>query len=185
MPQWSNNDVASNSVSWAPTLFNVTANSANKTAFYANTTVGAFVGGLTVGQVGVNTAEMANTTNDNRFSQHAGWNVRKVGTGSIISIAVSAGGTGYANSDLLRVTAPTGTGTVNATGTLTTNATGGIATVTLTTSGAGFVTVNPTVTVTNATGGATAGSTANLVATAGGRAGRISYETIVASGTIS
>lgn len=184
MSQWGATDNAANSVSWAPALVNKTANSANKTAIYANTTMGAFVSGMTVGQVGIDAVEAANTSSETSYSAHAGWNLRKVGTGSIVNIAIAAGGTGYANTDLIRIAA-TGTGSVNATGTVATNATGGIVTVAITNPGAGFVSVNPTVTITNATGGATAGSTANLVATAGGRAGRISYETLVAMGSIS
>ena len=183
MPQWGSTDNAANSVSWAPPQLNKTANTANKTALYANTTVGAFVSGVAVGQVGLSAVEAANASSETSYSAHAGWNLRTAGTGSLVSIAISAGGTLYANTDLIRVTA-TGTGSVNATGTVSTNATGGIVTVTVTNPGAGFLVVNPTVTVTNATGGTTTGSTATLVATAGGRAGRISYETLVASGSI-
>ena len=75
-------------------------------------------------------------------------------------------------------------GTTNATATLSTNATGGIVTSTLTTPGAGFVLVNPTATIANSTGGVTAGSGATLVATAGGRAGRVLYESLVAMRTL-
>lgn len=177
MPQWGGTDNAANSVFWAADQLNVRANTANKTALYGNTTMGAFVGKQVVSQEGLKTSDLP------AGSAHAGWALKKVGTGSIVSITISAGGSGYANTDLINV-AVTGTGSVNASATVSTNATGGITSVTITNAGSGFITVNPTVTVTNATGGSTGGSSATLVATAGGRAGRTTYETLVASGTL-
>ena len=179
MPLWGGTDVAANSTSFALNQLNKTANSANRTALFGNTTMGAFVSGQTVSQEGLKTSEIGSSTG----SAHAGWALKTTGTGSIVSISISAGGTGYANTDLVRVTA-TGTGSVNASATLTTNATGGITAITITNTGAGFVSVNPTAAVTNATGGTSGGSGATLVATAGGRAGRVSYETLVAMGSL-
>jgi hypothetical protein len=96
-------------------------------------------------------------------------------------VSVTAGGTGYANSDLIRVSG----GTVNAAGSITTNATGGISSIVITNPGSGFVNVSAsTVAVTNSTAGASAGSGATFTLNLGGRAGRVSYETIVA-GSIS
>lgn len=185
MSMWGNTDIASNSVSWGTTLFNTTANSTNRTALYANVNVGAIVSGMVVGQVGVNTSEKSNTSNDNSFAQHSGWNIRKVGTGSLVKINIVTGGSGYSNTDVVKVT-PSSAGAVNASATLTTNTSGGIISVTVSNTGAGFITVNPSnVAVQNSTGGTTGGTSANLVAVAGGRAGRISYETIVAGGSIS
>jgi len=178
MPLWGGTDNAANSVTWAAAQLNVAANTANKTALFGNTTMGAFVSNKTVSQEGLKTNEMAGAN-----GSHAGWNLKTTGTGSLTGIAITAGGTTYSNTDLIRVTA-TGTGSVNATATLSTNATGGITAITLTNTGSGFVTVNPTVVVTNATGGATGGSGATLVATAGGRAGRVSFETLVAMGSL-
>lgn len=174
MSLWGNNDVASNSASYAPAQYGKAANSVNQTTLYGNTTAGAVINGKAVGQFGVSTAEMANTAGEAKKVTSAGWVLRESGTGSLESITISAGGTLYANADTISVT-----GTTNATATLTTNATGGITTVTLTNAGAGFTAVNPTVTITTATG-----SGATLVATAGGRAGRVSYETLVAMRSI-
>lgn len=179
MPLWGGTDNAANSTSFALNQLNKTANSANKTALFGNTTMGAFVSGQTVSQEGLKTSEIGSSTG----SAHAGWNLKKTGTGYVATITITAGGSGYSNTDLIRVTS-TGTGSVNASATLTTNATGGITSVTITNPGAGFVTVNPAVAVTNSSGGATAGTSATFVATAGGRAGRVSYETLVAMGSL-
>lgn len=183
MGSWGNTDDAANSVNYAPAQYNKTANSTTQASLFGNTTVGAFVSGKATGQFGVSTAEMANTGGESKKVTHAGWNLREAGTGSIDTIVVTAGGTGYNNTDVIRVTA-TGTGSVNAIGSITTNSTGGIATLTVTNRGAGFTAKNPSVAVANSTGGATGGSAATFLATAGGRAGRVTYETLVAMSSI-
>lgn len=185
MSLWGNTDNANNSPFWGASLVNRPANTANRTALYGNTTMGAFVAGAVVATEGVTAVEVANSSIDADKATHAGWNLKKVGTGSLATLVISAGGTGYSNTNTIRVAA-TGTGSVNATATLTTNSTGGITSVTITNPGAGFIAVNPTVTIANSTGGTTGiGTGATLVATAGGRAGRVSYETLVAMGSIS
>ncbi len=178
MAQWGNTDDAANSVLWAVSQLNKVANTGNQTALYGNTTMGAFEAKEVNGQFGVDTTEAANTSSDFKKVAHAGWNLKTTGTGSLTAITIAAGGTGYANTDTITVAA-TGTGSVNATATLTTNSTGGITAVTVTNNGVGFTTAAPAVTITTS-----GGSTANLVATAGGRAGRVSYETLVAMGSI-
>tara|TARA_R110000822_G_scaffold88734_3_gene205478 strand:- start:609 stop:1145 length:537 start_codon:yes stop_codon:yes gene_type:complete len=177
MAQWGNTDDAANSVLWAATSFNLNANTGNQTNLFGNTTTGAFVTGEVVGQFGVDTSEAAslNTT--------AGWNIKTTGTGPVLSLTIGAGGSGYANTDTLKFTA-SGTGTANATGTMTTNTSGGIATVVITDAGAGFTNTAVYATFANSTGGASAGSSANVAAAIGGRAGRISYNTLVAMGSI-
>lgn len=175
MPLWGNTDDAANSVSYAPSQYNTEANTANKTALFGNTTVGAIVGGKAVGQFGVSGAEMANTNGEASKVTHSGWVLREAGTGSIVSITIDAAGTLYANTDTFTVTSPT----ANATGTITTDGSGVITSVAITDPGAGFTSVNNAVTITTATG-----SGATLTAVAGGRAGRVNYETLVAMNTI-
>ena len=177
--QWGNTDDAANSVLWAVSQLNKPANTLNQTALYGNTTMGAFEANEVNGQYGIDTTEAANTLADTSYVAHAGWNLKTTGTGPLSTLTIVAGGTGYANTDTITVAA-TGTGSVNATATLTTNSTGGITTVAITNTGVGFTTTSPTVTITTS-----AGTSANIVATAGGRAGRISYETLVAMGSIS
>lgn len=149
---------------------------------FGNVTVSALVANKVVGQFGASTAEVANTTGEGKKLAHAGWQLRTAGTGQLASLVITAGGTGYNNADLIRVASPTG-GT-NATATLTTNSTGGIATLTVTSNGGGFISVHPTASVTNSTGGTANGTGATITATAGGRAGRVHYECLVAMGTI-
>lgn len=181
MSLWGKTDNANNSPAFTLNQLNKTANAANRTALYGNTTLGAFEAGEVNGQYGVDTTEAANTSSDFKKVAHAGWNLKTQGTGSVTSITIVAGGSGYSNTDVVRVTSAG----VNAAATLSTNSTGGITSVVLTNGGSGFTNTSVTAAVANSTGGASAGSSANLVATVGGRAGRTNYETIVAMGTIS
>lgn len=158
---------------------------------FNNATPGAFLTNMAVGVYGVSATEMANN-NLNRSVEHgahAGWQIRRAGTGPIISMALSGGtASGYNNADIITVKSPA-TGGTNATVAFTTNSTGGSLSFTISNPGSGFnlVTV-PTsnIAITNATGGTAAGNSTvtYLVATAGGRAGRIHHETIVAMGSL-
>lgn len=104
-----------------------------------------------------------------------GWNRIVRGKGQLSAVTRSANGTGYSNSDTFTVSSASG---INASGTLTTNATGAIVTVTIANTG-GLFHASPNVVITTS-----GGSGANLVATVGGRAGRVTFETIVATKNI-
>lgn len=153
---------------------------------FDNTTPGAFITNMAVGVFGVSVTEMANNTanSSKEIPAHAGWVYRKAFTGPIVSVGVSAGGSGYSNTDVVTVASPQAGG--NATATVTTNSTGGITSLTLTAAGSGFLAVNAAanVSIANSTGGASGGSSATFVATAGGRAGRVHTETLVAFGSL-
>lgn len=126
---------------------------------YGNTSVGVF---------GVDAAEKAVTPGP----AHRGWVARRPGTGPVASLAIGDGGTDYANADTITITG----GTINATANLSTNSTGGIISISNLRGGAGFEnTADANVEITTSTG-----SGANLVVTLGGRANRVSYETLVA-----
>lgn len=193
MAQWGNTDTVANSVLWGTTAVNLTTNSANRSALFGNSTVGAFKNnnvGMKVafGQFGADTTEVANSSGEGGKVTHAGWVLRKAGTGPVTAVTVAAGGKTYNNTDTISITA-SGTGGVvaNSSGTLTTNSTGGITSVTITSGGAGYVTAtvaNASFVIANSTGGSTTGAGANLVATVGGRAGRVQYETLVAMGSL-
>ena len=185
MPLWGSNDASSNTVKTVASYLNVgsgkVAEAANNTALFDNVTRGAFISDLAVGVFAVSAAEVANTTGESKRLNHAGWNLRRAWSGPVESLAINAGGTGYNNTDLVRVSG----GSVNASATVSTNSTGGLTSVTITNRGGGFINVSSsTVAVTNATGGATGGSTGTFVLTLGGRAGRVHYETLVAMGSI-
>jgi len=158
---------------------------------FNNATPGAFMTNMAVGVFGVSATEMANNNVNKSVEQgaHAGWNLRRAGTGPLKTMSFTGGtASGYNNADIITVKTPA-TGGTNATVTFTTNATGGSLTFTISNAGAGFNLVTiPTsnIAITNATGGTATGNTTvtNLVATAGGRAGRIHHETLVAMGSL-
>ena len=151
---------------------------------FNNTTPGAFITGQAVGIFGADATE-ANFTK----LTHAGWLVRRAGTGSLASFTINASATaaGYNNTDIINVRSWQASG--NATVTFVTNATGGNLVFTVSNVGAGFTSVTiPTsnISVTNSTGGTAAGNTTvtNFIARAGGRAGRVHFETLVAMGSL-
>lgn len=82
MSQWKKDDSAANSVLWGVTQYNKAPNTANRNAFFGNTTADAYVDGITVGQYGVNNGELAATraAGENRPA-HAGWVNRIEGSG--------------------------------------------------------------------------------------------------------
>lgn len=121
---------------------------------------------------------------------------------AVTSAAASPGGSGYANTDVITFS----NGVINAIGTPTTNSLGGITSIAIGTIGMGFPgATNTAVAVTNSTGGATlgsgatitptlsattltvvlgAGASGNLSVIVGGRAGRVHYETLVATSSM-
>lgn len=113
---------------------------------------------------------------------HPGWVRVKRGTGGVTSITVTAGGTGYSNTNVVQVS----NGTVNAVANVVTNGSGVIQSVALSANGAGFInTAAISVAVLVAPGGAaSAGSGATFTVTLGGRSGRINTETLIAMGSM-
>jgi hypothetical protein len=77
MAQWGNTDDAANSVLWAASQLNKTANTANQTDLFGNTTANAFVTGVTVGQFGAGVQEVQ----ANGDLTHSGWILRTAGSG--------------------------------------------------------------------------------------------------------
>jgi hypothetical protein len=153
---------------------------------FNNTTPGAFITNMAVGVFGVSATEMANNTANasKEIPAHAGWVIRRAGTGPIVSISYSGTATGYNNTDVITVASPQAGG--NATVSLVTNSTGGNLQLTITNAGAGFTAVNASanVSIANSTGGASSGSGATWIAAAGGRAGRVHTETLVAMSSL-
>ncbi len=163
---------------------------ATDVAMFNNATPGAFLSGVAVGVFGVSATEQSNNTlnNSKEVGAHAGWNLRRAGTGPVISITANGTPTAYNNADVIVVKSPA-TGGTNAIVAFTTNSTGGALTFSITNPGAGFnlLTV-PTsnISITNATGGTAAGNTTTntFTVSVGGRAGRVSYETLIAMGSL-
>jgi hypothetical protein len=154
---------------------------ANGETMYGNTTADAFVTGQTVGVYAVDATEMG------------------VSSDKVLRIKIVSGGTGYANGNLVRVTGAT----TNANAAITTNSTGGIVSFVIGNTGVG-VTRASTLSIVNSTFGTTGvGTDANLVYMlgegdlvshsgwvlrregSGNRAGRVTYEVLVAGGVSS
>lgn len=152
----------------------------NTVNMFGNVTPGAFVDKQVVGVFGVDTTEAMVSRN----VAHAGWQLRRVGTGGVSTISYTGTANGYSNTDVVTVESPAAGG--NATITMTTNSTGGALTLSLDTRGFGFSSVNAAanVVVSNSTGGNSAGSGATFLPVIGGKAGRVFNETLVAMGTI-
>ena len=106
-----------------------------------------------------------------------GWVRITNGTGALETVEISAAGSGYTNADTITVVNTAG---ANATGTVTTDGSGAITAVTISDAGGAFKSKTPTVSIDTA-----AGVDAVLVATVGGRAGRTTYESIVAMSAMS
>jgi hypothetical protein len=159
-------------------------------AMFANVTPGVFVNNMSTGVFGVSASEMANNTlySSQEHPAHAGWVYRKAGTGPVIGVTANVTSmSAYDNTDLLVVKSTQAGG--NATISFTTNSTGGNLNFTIVSAGAGFlVTSIPTsnLLITNATGGTATGNStvSRIVVTAGGRAGRVHTETLVAMGSL-
>ena len=157
---------------------------------FSNVSPGAFITGMATGIFGVSAQEMANNTNNSAadIPAHAGWVYRKAGTGPVISVTANVVGmSAYDNNDLLIVKSTQAGG--NAVISMTTNATGGALTLEIVNAGAGFlVTSIPTsnLAITNSTGGTATGNSTvtKFTVTAGGRAGRVHTETLVAMGSL-
>lgn len=126
MGQWGSSDDAANSVKWAAAALGKgsgkAARAANNTALYGNSSVGAFVPNLAVGQFGVSAAETANGGGEGRNVHAMGWVLRRVGLGGVKSLTAS-GGSNFANGETVKLSG----GTANGYATLTSNSTGGLA----------------------------------------------------------
>lgn len=169
---------------------------ANTSNAYSNSTIHGTVANTNAYYgivVGVSPGEMANTTNSAKTPAHAGWVSMKIGTGPVASISVS-GGTGINAAGYLNLTDRSVHGqgasanisftTANAQNTLqsySSNSTlNTYGTLTIVNGGSGFSNVAAIGVTTN---GANT-SLGTFTITLGGRAGRVSTETLVAMGSI-
>lgn len=182
MSQWGMIDRANNSPLFATTQVNLTTDRANANTLFGNTTFGVYLNnGVAmndaVGTFGISAVEAGNTVSGGTKAAHAGWNLRTAFVGPLTGVTVATAGRLYTNNDTYSISA--GAGGTNQTGNVVTNATGNVISYSVTTAGLNFQSATPTVTITTSTGTA-----ASITATAGGRAGRVQLETLVASGSI-
>lgn len=103
MSQWGTNDVASNSVIWAPTSVKVAPTRTNANLLFGNTTANAYINGVTVGMYGASGAEV--TANGGGIA-HSGWVLRTEGQGGRANrvsyeVLVAGGMSGDASDDTI------------------------------------------------------------------------------------
>jgi len=148
----------------------------NAQVYYANTRINAFVSDAAIGVFGVSASEQANATSTIQgVPQHAGWVVRKVGTGPVVTITANSGAVAV-NSFITfsRGDGISGSGNTAANARIFVNTAGYIMNVTVISGGEYANTPIAT---------ANTGNSA-LTVTVGGRAGRVQTETLVAMGSM-
>jgi hypothetical protein len=149
----------------------------NTQVYYANTQIGAFSTRQAIGVFGVDAAEQktSQTSTTTGHPQHAGWVIRKVGTGPVTTITANAGSVGT-NSYITfsQGNGIDGSGNTAANAQISVNTAGYITAITINSGGS----YANTPIATAATGNS------SLTVTVGGRAGRVQTETIVAMGSM-
>jgi hypothetical protein len=186
MSVWGNLDAANNApVSSAMAGYggNTPQVTANAEVYYANTKLGSFSDNQAIGIFGVTAAEQANssTVASTGVPTHAGWVTRRVGMGPVATITANAGC--VAVNSTITIVANSGFGNTGSNGrstiipvvaTISVNTAGYISTITIVNPGlyANTPILRP--------------NTGNAVFTVsmGGRANRISTETLVAMGSM-
>ncbi len=154
---------------------------------YQNVRISGFVTNTAIGVFGVSAAQRANTGNttagEGPKPQHAGWNLRKAGTGPIATAVVTTAGSGYTpGGGFVTITGgnglyPGGAGNTAANLWFQANAAGSVTNVSINLSGSYVST--PSLNVPGS-----AGVPAVVTITMGGRANRVTYETLVAAGNV-
>jgi len=182
MSLWGNLDTANNAPKQSATAGyggNTPQVTANAQVYFSNTRSGAFITGSAIGVFGVDAQEQINARESANtllgVPQHAGWVIRKTGMGPITAITSNAGAVGVNSSiTFSQGNGRDGSGSTNAVANISVNTAGYITAVTLTSGG---LYANTPIATANS-------GNASFTITMGGRANRVTTETIVAMGTI-
>ena len=170
MALWSNTDANTSAPKY--TVAGGFGVSANGQQLYGNTQISAFVANSALGVFGVDTTEQGVAANPK--GGHAGWILRKTGTGPVVSI--SANTNSYSPDGNVYITfAGGGSSNVVANAQVFTNSVSKLITNVVVNSGGEYV-LTPTATAVNAN--------AVFTVTMGGRANRVQIETLVAMGSM-
>jgi len=149
----------------------------NTQVYYANTQIGAFIDKAAIGVFGVDAAEQKTSTTSTTTGhpQHAGWVVRKVGTGPVVTISANAGSVG-ANSYITfsQGNGIDGSGNTSANAQISVNTAGYITGITV---NSGGLYANTPIATANS-------GNSVLTVVMGGRANRVQTETLVAMGSM-
>lgn len=170
MALWGSKDDANNAPKYA--VAGGYGVSANGETLYQNVTVSAYVTNTAIGVFGVDTTEQGVVANPK--GGHAGWVLRKAGTGPVASITANTGSTSLDGNVYITFTGG-GTSNVTANAQIFTNSVSKVITNIVVNNG-GEYTLTPTVTATN--------TNAVFTVTMGGRANRVQLETLVAMGSM-
>ena len=182
MSLWGNLDAANNAPKHGDTAGyggNTPQVTANTQVYYSNTQSGAFITGSAVGVFGVDAQEQINAEASANtllgVPQHAGWVIRKTGMGPVVAISANAGAVG-ANSFIIfsQGNGRDGSGNTAAVANIAVNSAGYITTVSLISGG---LYANTPIATANS-------GNASFTITMGGRANRVTTETIVAMGSM-
>jgi len=178
MSLWGNLDASNNAPKQAATTGyggDTPQVTANGQVYYSNTAINAFIGKNAIGIFGVDTTEQTAATVAQGIPQHAGWVIRKVGTGPITTITANTGAVGV-NSFIIfsQGDGIAGSGNTAANASISVNTAGYITNITIT----NFGNYANTPIATPNTGNAA------FTVTVGGRAGRVQTETLVAMGSM-
>jgi hypothetical protein len=179
MSLWGNLDAANNAPKHGDTAGyggNTPQVTGNTQVYYANTKINAFMANAAIGVFGVDTTEQNNAlTASYGHPQHAGWVVRKVGTGPIATITANSGAVGV-NSYITfsQGNGNAGSGNTSANAQISVNTAGYITSITINSGGSYANTPIATANTGNA----------SFTITMGGRANRVQTETIVAMGSL-
>ena len=182
MSLWGNLEAANNAPKHGDTAGyggNTPQVTANTQVYWSNTQSGAFITGSAIGVFGVDAQEQINAEASANtllgVPQHAGWVIRKTGMGPVVAISANAGAVG-ANSFIIfsQGNGRDGSGNTAAVANIAVNSAGYITTVSLISGG---LYANTPIATANS-------GNASFTITMGGRANRVTTETIVAMGSI-
>lgn len=172
MSLWKSEDAASNAPVY--TVASGYGISANGFTLYENADLAQY---NATGVYGVDATEAGVTTGDGKKIAHAGWNLARRGTGPVASITANTGAYSNAGNVYLTFTGG-GTGATAANAQVFINGTTN-AIISIVVNNGGSYTTTPSITaITGASGAAT------FTVQMGGRANRVSYETLVAMGSM-
>lgn len=177
MSLWKSSDANTSVPKFAPAITTrLSPTQTNSNTLYGNVQTSAIVTNQAIGVFGANTAETGNATGEGKRLAHAGWVLRRAGSGPIASITGS-GGSGYGASGFLTITG--GNGPLSVTGNVAGNAayTNTASGWTITINNGGLYANTPVVT-------GPGGTAATFTVTMTGRANRVHYETLVAMSSI-
>lgn len=172
MPLWKSEDAASNAPVY--TVASGYGISANGSTLYENANLQV---SSATGVYGVDTTEAGVTSADGKKVAHAGWNLARRGTGAVVAITANTGAYSNAGNVYLTFTGG-GTGNTLANAQVFINTTSNLITSVVVNEGGSYMTTPSITAITGASGAAV------FTVTMGGRANRVSYETLVAMGSM-